>query len=121
MPTFRPFSFHKHGIPSGILASGSRTATVLSERGNEIWTGTLPHPPIQQLVQVDFNMDGYMDIVLVSRHGLYGWMQVRSPGGISVSALVGGLIVVLLVVLISQNQFETDGTRRKGRSTDRVD
>ncbi len=121
VPTFRPFSFHKHGIPSGILASGSRTATVLSERGNEIWTGTLPHPPIQQLVQVDFNMDGYMDIVLVSRHGLYGWMQVRSPGGISVSALVGGLIVVLLVVLISQNQFETDGTRRKGRSTDRVD
>ena len=121
VPTFRPFSFHKHGIPSGIVASGAHLATVLSEQGNEIWTGYLPHPPTQQLVQMDFNMDGYMDIVLVSRQGLYGWTQVRSPGGVSVSALVGGLIVVLVVVLISQNQFEVDGTRRKGRSTDRVD
>lgn len=124
VPTFQAFSFRKHAVPSGILASGSQLVTVISEQGKEIWTGSLPHHPIQQLVQTDFNMDGYMDIVLVSRHGLYGWTQVRSPGGVSVSALVGGLIVVLLVVLISQNQFDVDtlgARRRKGRSTDQVD
>lgn len=124
VPTFQAFSFHSHAIPSGILASGSHLATVFSEHGKEIWTGELPHVPIQKMVQTDFNMDGYMDIILVTRQGLYGWTQVRSPGGISVSALAGGLIVVLLVVLVSQNQFVQDGygpPRRKGRSTDRVD
>ena len=123
VPTFESFAFRPNAIPSGILASGTHMATIITEHGKELWTCELPEPPVQQIAQVDFNMDGFVDVILVTDKGLYGWAQIRSPGGMSISALAGGLIVVMLVILITQQQFVAyDGdTRYKGRSTDRVD
>jgi hypothetical protein len=68
-------------------------------------------------------MDGYTDIILVTDSAMYAWTQVRTPGGVSISALVGGLIVVMLVILVTQHQLGSDTASAvaKGRSTDRVD
>jgi len=123
IPTFSSFRLRRHATPSIILAAGCARMSLVTEHGRELWAGELPERPIQSLISADFNLDGYMDIILVSRTGLYGWAQVRSPGGMSISALVGGLIVVLLAVLLSQNHLTSDSGSglRKGRSTDRVD
>lgn len=53
--------------------------------------------------------------------GLYAWAQVRRPGALPFSALVGGLIVILVGVFVTQQGFMQQGGRKKGRSTDRVD
>lgn len=123
VPTFAPFSFRKHAIPSGVIAAGRNLLTILSEQGRELWSVDLPSPPVQQVVQTDYNMDGYTDIILVTDSAMYAWTQVRTPGGVSISALVGGLIVVMLVILVTQHQLGSDTTSAvaKGRSTDRVD
>lgn len=122
-PTFSPYKLRRHATPSIILVAGCARMSLVTEHGRELWSGALPERPTQPLVSADFNLDGYMDIILVSRTGLFGWAQVRSPGGMSISALVGGLIVVLLAVLLSQNHptLDSGSGLRKGRSTDRVD
>jgi hypothetical protein len=125
VPTFMAFPFRRHAIPSGVLIAGSSSATILSEHGREIWSGELPNIPIQKLVVTDFNFDGYNDLILVTDDGLFGWVQYRSPGGNGVSALAGGILVVMLVIVVQNNAFmsgRAGGTKRRGyRSTDRVD
>ncbi len=121
MPTFAPISLHRHGVPSAVVAAGCSRITMVTEHGNEMWSAELPGSPTQPVVPMDFNMDGYLDLVVVTSEGLYAWTQVRSPGGMSISALVGGLIVGLIVVLISQGQLVESESARKGRSTDRID
>ena len=127
VPTFEAFPFRRHAIPSGVLAAGSGGVTIFSEHGRELWSGELPHVPIQKLIVIDVNFDGLNDLVLVSEEGLFGWVQYRSPGGGGISALAGGMLVVMLVI-IAQNVggsapgvAGTSGRRRGYRSTDRVD
>ncbi len=55
------------------------------------------------------------------QEGIYGWAQVRRPGAVPFSALVGGLIVIMVGVFITQQGFMQQGGKRRGRSTDRVD
>ena len=142
-PTFEAFPFRRHALPSGILAAGSDTLTILSEHGRELWTsGDFPHPPIQQLVVLDVNFDGYNDLILVTDAGLFGWTQYRAPPGTGVSALAGGMLVVMLITLLVNADEDVSHPRmdslpgerpvgvsarppRRGyrgyRSTDRVD
>lgn len=119
-PTLVPMALRRHAIPSVILAAGDHEATLVSEHGHELASFELPEMPIQPLVVTDFNMDGYNDIVVVGREGLYGWAQVRRPGAVPFSALIGVLIVTMLTVFVMQQGFMQTGAK-KGRSTDRVD
>lgn len=100
-PTFQAFPFRRHALPSGILAAGSDTITILSEHGRELWTGDVPHPPIQKIVVMDVNFDGYNDLILITDAGLFGWIQHRAPPGTSISALAGGILVVMLTVILA--------------------
>jgi len=71
------------------------------------------------LLVVDFNMDRFNDIILVSRDGVFGYAQVRSVGSVPFSALVACMIVAMTAVYITQ---QGPGTKRKkGRSTERLD
>lgn len=127
VPTFEAFPFRRHAIPSGVIAAGSGAVTIFSEHGRELWSGELPHVPIQKLIVIDVNFDGYNDLVLVSNEGLFGWVQYRSPGGGGISALAGGMLVVMLVIVVQNIGGSTLGVtgtgrlRRGYRSTDRVD
>lgn len=125
VPTFEAFPFRRHAEPSGVLAAGSNAATILSEHGRELWSGDLPSVPLQKLVIMDVNFDGYNDLVMISEDGIFSWLQVRSPGGSGVSALAGGMLVVMLVIVAQNNRLmsrsASRGPRRGGRSTDRVD
>lgn len=124
--TLLPLALRKHAIPSALLVAGTDSATIVSEHGHELWSFPLPERPLQPLVAVDFNLDGHTDIVLVSAEGLYAWAQVRKPGAGPFSALVGGLVVIMLAVFVMQQGFMKSslsggGSKVKGRSTDRVD
>jgi hypothetical protein len=134
VPTLLSMTLRRHSTPTVILAAGSSYAAIVSERGHILASLSLPSYPIQPLSTIDFNLDGYMDIVLVAKEGLYGWTQVRRPGSVSFGGLVACLIVVMLAVFITQQSFggqheETtreDGFMAKtrtarGRSTDRID
>jgi hypothetical protein len=130
VPTFEAFSFRRHAQPSAVLAAGSHGMTIVSEQGREIWSGELPQKAVQKLVVDDLNFDGLNDIVLVSEEGLYGWLQVRSPGAGSLSALAAGMLVVMFVIVVSffspsssmasSSMAVATMTVRK-RSTDRID
>lgn len=134
VPTLLPMTLRRHSTPTVILAAGRSYAAIVSERGHILASLSLPSSPIQPLNVIDYNLDGYMDVVLVAKEGLYGWTQVRRPGSISFGALVACLIVVMLAVFITQQSFggqhaeaiREDGfwlkTRTaRGRSTDRID
>ncbi len=121
-PTLAAMALRRHAIPSVILAAGDDVATIVSEHGNELISFDLPERPTQPLIALDFNLDGYTDVVMVGRDGLYGWAQVRRPGAVPFSALVGVLIVIMLTVFVMQQGFmQPEGRKIKGRSTDRVD
>ena len=122
-PTLIAMALRRHAIPSVVLAAGDAEASVLTEHGNEIVSLDLPERPVQPLSVVDFNVDGYNDIVLVGKSGVYGWAQVRRPGAVPFSALVGVLIVIMITVFIQQQGFmqPSGAAKFKGRSTDRVD
>lgn len=119
-PTLVPMALRRHAIPSVILAAGDHEATLVSEHGHELASFELPERPTQPLIVIDFNMDGYNDIVVVGHNGLYGWAQVRRPGAVPFSALIGVLIVTMLTVFVMQQGFMQTGAK-KGRSTDRID
>lgn len=68
---------------------------------------------------LDWNFDGLADLVVVGREGVYAWAQVRRPGALPFSALVGALAVCLAAVYVTQAGL-VEGKRRP-RSTDRVD
>lgn len=133
-PTLLAMSLRRHSTPTVVLAAGSSHAVIVSERGHILSSFRLPSAPEQPLVVADFNLDGYMDIVMVTDDGLYGWTQVRRPGSISYGALVACLIAAMLAVFVTQQSFEghsgeassEDGfylkyKTAKGRSTDRID
>jgi hypothetical protein len=123
-PTLAPLALRRHALPTAALVAGAEAAAVLSDRGAPLAWLALPERPAQPLAALDFSADGYTDLVLVADGGLYGWAQVRRPGAGPFSALVGGLIVAMAAVFVSQQGFmRPAGAARaaKGRSTDRVD
>ena len=112
-PTFEAFPFRRHALPTGVLAAGADTLTILSEHGRELWTsGEFPQPPIQKIVVLDVNFDGYNDLILVTDAGLFGWTQYRAPPGTGVSALAGGMLVVMLITLLVNAGDDADEDAR---------
>ena len=71
---------------------------------------------------MDFDGDDNNDIILLSRGGLYAFVQVRHIGGLPFTTLIGILLVAMAVVYFTQVQPQTKQQgSKKGRSTDRVD
>lgn len=90
--------------------------------GDELESLTLPDVPIQPLTVTDWNFDGLNDVILMSRTGVYGWVQIRRPQSTSYSMLVAALVVVLVIVYATNWQSEEGiaAYTRKGRSTDQI-
>ncbi|BDA41145.1 hypothetical protein COCOBI_01-8000 [Coccomyxa sp. Obi] len=120
-PTLDALPLRAGAIPAALLASGSWSAVILSEHGNRLETLVFPALPALPLQIVDFNGDGLNDIILASHDGLYGWAQVRHPGGVPFAVLIACLIVAMAVVYFTQQVGLSGGKAKKGRSTDRVD
>lgn len=82
----------------------------------------LQAPPAIALQVVDFDGDDNNDIILLSRDGLYAFVQVRHIGGLPFTTLIGILLVAMAVVYFTQVQPQTKRQGGKqGRSTERVD
>ena len=76
-----------------------------------------PRLPLQM---ADFNGDGLTDILLVAHGGIFGYAQVRRPGGVPFSALLALLIVAMAFVYMT-HQAGPSKPAGAARSTDRVD
>lgn len=78
--------------------------------------------PTIPLQVTDFDSDGNNDIILLSRDGVYAFVQVRHIGGLPFTTLIGILLVAMAAVYITQIQPQDKKPgRRKGRSTDVID
>lgn len=75
--------------------------------------------PSAPLISADFTGDGLTDVMVVSEEGIFGYAQVRRPGGVPFSILLALLIMAMIAV------YTTHQTGPKAsslaRSTDRVD
>lgn len=122
-PTLRALQLRADG--SGLhvlLAAGSHTAIILSPQGHALDLLTLPATPAIPLQVVDFDGDGNNDIILLSRDGVYAFVQVRHIGGLPFSTLIGILLIAMAAVYFTQVQPQAKRQGgKKGRSTDRVD
>ena len=79
----------------------------------------LPAIPLQV---ADFDGVGNNDIILLSRDGVYAFVQVRHIGGLPFTTLIGILLIAMAVVYFTQVQpRDRRQGAKKGRSTDRVD
>ena len=72
------------------------------------------------LQMVDFSGDGATDIMLVTQHSLFGFVQVRHTAGLHFQMLLACLIVAMGVVFLT-SQTGLTGAAPKGRSTDRME
>ncbi|KAL3153753.1 hypothetical protein ABBQ32_013344 [Trebouxia sp. C0010 RCD-2024] len=122
-PTLRAMQLRADGTgPHVLLAAGSHLAAILSAQGHQLELLNLPAPAAIPLQVVDFDGDGNNDVILLSRDGLYAFVQVRHIGGLPFTTLIGILLVAMAVVYFTQVQPQTkQGGGQKGRSTDRVD
>jgi len=78
--------------------------------------------PAIPLQVVDFDGDGNSDIILLSRDGVYAFVQVRHIGGLPFTTLIGILLIAMAAVYFTQVQPQAKRQGgKKGRSTDRVD
>eukprot|EP00887_Chlorella_sp_A99_P007059 scaffold2.g7059.t1 len=119
VPTLRAMPLRTHATPSVLLAADSHSASIVSEYGAVLESMELPEVPSMALQLVDWNFDGLVDVVVVGREGMYAWAQVRRPGVLRFSALLGALLVCMAAVFITQ-QGLMEGKRRV-RSTDCTD
>lgn len=116
-PTLEALPLWVGAVPSTLLVGGQHMAVILSEHSHRLASLYYPSSPILPLQMMDFNNDGLTDILLVCRNGVYGYSQVRHPGGVAFSALVGCLIVAMMVVFLTQ----TSSGKKSKRSTERSD
>lgn len=93
--------------------------TQVSDRCHVFHLQAIPTVPLQV---ADFNSDGNNDLILLSRDGVYAFVQVRHIGGLPFTTLIGILLVAMAAVYITQIQPQgKQPGKSKGRSTDRVD
>eukprot|EP00271_Cylindrocystis_brebissonii_P005161 TRINITY_DN17107_c0_g1_i1.p1 TRINITY_DN17107_c0_g1~~TRINITY_DN17107_c0_g1_i1.p1 ORF type:complete len:716 (+),score=145.26 TRINITY_DN17107_c0_g1_i1:201-2348(+) len=120
IPTLAAIPLRRDGPIEVILAAGENTAVVLSPNGNKEASFTIPVAPVSPLIVVDFNNDGLNDIIAITQVGLYGFVQVRQPGIILFSSLLGLLVVGMSVLFVTQGVGRgANGARlHRKRSTD---
>lgn len=119
IPTLKAMALRKGGPPEVILVAGETSAVVLSPNGHKEASFSFASNPTVPLLIADFNDDGLNDIMLLSTYGIYGYVQVRQPGAVLFSALLGFLVVCLSVLFVTQNFGNPKGkTRGDRRSTD---
>ncbi|KAG4973390.1 hypothetical protein JHK87_030211 [Glycine soja] len=112
IPTLKPLSLRLHDNQEMILAAGEQEAVIISPGGSILATIELPGPPTHVLITEDFSNDGLTDLILVTSHGVYGFVQTRQPGALFFSMLVGCLIVVMGVIFVTQHLNSTKGKPR---------
>ncbi|DBA75927.1 TPA: hypothetical protein ACH3X2_008986 [Trebouxia sp. C0005] len=122
-PTLRALQLRADGNgPHVLMAAGSHTAIILSPQGHTLDLLTLPAAPAIPLQVVDFDGDGNNDLILLSRDGVYAFVQVRHIGGLPFTTLIGILLIAMAAVYFTQVQPQARRQGgKKGRSTDRVD
>ncbi|RCV23336.1 hypothetical protein SETIT_4G290700v2 [Setaria italica] len=101
VPTLKAFSLRSYDRKEVIIAGGDQEAVVLSPSGGILAIIELPAPPTHALIMEDFSGDGLTDMVVVTSGGVYGFVQIRQPGALFFSTLVGCLIVVIGVIFVS--------------------
>lgn len=101
VPTLKVFSLRAYDRKEVIIAGGDQEAVVLSPSGGILAIIELPAPPTHALIMEDFSGDGLTDMVVVTSGGVYGFVQIRQPGALFFSTLVGCLIVVIGVIFVS--------------------
>ena len=71
------------------------------------------------MIAADFTGDGLTDVIMVSSEGIFGYAQVRRPGGVPFSILLALLIVAMIAVYATHQA----GPQKSSisRSTDRID
>lgn len=111
IPTLLPLPLRAGGPPELILAAGDKEAVLISPTGSKLVEFELPAKPTAPLLVVDFNNDGLNDLIVTSFEGYYGFSQVRQPGALMFSTLVGCLIVAIAVVFLLQHFNQPKGGR----------
>lgn len=78
VPTLKVFSLRSssRSVPDAILASGDAEAVVISPNGYVADTLNLPMAPQSPIIVVDFNGDGWNDLLVVTSIGIYAFLQV---------------------------------------------
>lgn len=75
--------------------------------------------PKSPLIAGDFDSNGLTDIMLVSHTGIFGYTQVRRPGGVPFSALL--VLLIMAMIWVYATYQGAPKFQKKGRSTDRID
>lgn len=90
--------------PAVLLAAGEAKAALLSPAsGRREQTVLLPAAPALPLILCDLDGDGYTDALLVGQHALYGLIQQRHPGALLFSTLLGGLLLAMALIYLTQD------------------
>ena len=80
VPTLEAMALRRGGGEEVVLAIGQSWGVVLSPNGRQEAEISAPVDPIGTAVIVDFNDDGYNDIILPTSLGYYAFVQVRGDG-----------------------------------------
>ncbi|CAI5471128.1 unnamed protein product [Closterium sp. Yama58-4] len=118
VPSLRAMALKAGGRPEVILAVGDNEAVFVSPGGKILGTLALPTTPTEPIIVADFNGDRLNDLIIVTAIGPYGFVQVRQPGAMLLSSLLGCLVIVMSVIFVSLHLDAPRGGKPRGRSTD---
>lgn len=115
-PTLVPFLLRHGGHAEAVLAAGAGGANVLSPSGVVLVSLPLPAMPLGPMQAMDIDGDGFTDLVVRTRSGVYAWRQHPRPGALPFAFLLGFL--VLGAGLAYGAQANAPRSSIKKRSTD---
>ncbi|CAI5957966.1 unnamed protein product [Closterium sp. NIES-64] len=118
VPSLHAMALKAGGRPEVILAVGDNEAVFVSPGGKILGTLALPTTPTEPIIVADFNGDRLNDLIIVTAIGPYGFVQVRQPGAMLLSSLLGCLVIVMSVIFVSLHLDTPRGGKPRGRSTD---
>eukprot|EP00475_Leptophrys_vorax_P030682 TRINITY_DN4615_c0_g1_i1.p1 TRINITY_DN4615_c0_g1~~TRINITY_DN4615_c0_g1_i1.p1 ORF type:complete len:386 (+),score=-5.88 TRINITY_DN4615_c0_g1_i1:171-1160(+) len=104
--------------PEVVLAVGDTEAVFVGAGGRVLGQVSLPTTPVEPVIVADFNGDRLNDLIFVTAIGPYGLVQVRQPGAMLLSSLLGCLVIVMSVIFVSLHLGNPRGGKPRGRSTD---
>lgn len=92
-----------------IIVVGERYMSLLSTRsGRVLQTMELKHPPVAPVIVKDFNGDGINDIIVVTKHGIYGFVVGTQTSSDTITALMILMLGLLAVLFIAREMSVAD-------------
>ena len=116
-PSLTSFPIRVDGYLDLAIATGASSMVIVNSKGYRATAPIeLPSPPAAPLVARDVDGDGFTDLVLHTKSGVYVWIQTPRAGNLPFTFLIGALAASASLALVLRLRDAPDAVARRDAS-----